>query len=403
MPKKLDLRASDLLGFSRLANGLVEQVTGVVEELHNKIAFTSSDLSAPSTQTFATGITAMVYRSIRGVTGLVGSSLLASERLLAPANEKRLSSRREATVAAVNGVFGDYLVQTNNPLAISMSLRRRGRPLQIERNALQRTLRPTAKLLLLAHGLCLNDLQWKRKGHDHGAALARDLGYTPLYLHYNSGLHVSENGKLFSALLETLVEEWPLPLKEMVILGHSMGGLVARSAYYYGKEEGHRWPSHLRRLIFLGTPHHGAPLERLGNWADTTLESHPYAAPFARLGKIRSAGITDMRYGNLLEADWKGRDRFAPTIDLRKPVPLPGDVQSYAIAATRQPDVGSGPDMLGDGLVTLDSALGRHPNPEMSLGFADSRTWIACGMNHWDLLSHQAVYQHLCSWLASEP
>lgn len=283
-----------------------------------------------------------------------------------------------------------------------MSMRHRGQPLQVERRAPQPIKRPASKVLLLVHGLCLNDLQWKRKGHDHGAALARELGYTPMYLRYNSGLHVSGNGRLLAGLLEALLDQWPVPVQELAIIGHSMGGLVARSAHHYATEAGHHWPRHLRRLIFLGTPHHGAPFERLGNWVDTILEISPYTVPFARLGKVRSAGITDMRYGNLLEGDWKGRDRFSPGIDVRSPVPLPREVQSYAIAATRQPFGSSGRDLFGDGLVTVHSALGRHPNPEMSLGFGDSHEWIGYGMNHWDLLNHAAVYKQLRLWLSSD-
>jgi pimeloyl-ACP methyl ester carboxylesterase len=401
MTRKLDLHPSDLVGFNRLANSAVAGVTDVVEALHGEIARTSGGVGTSPAQQLSAGISALVYKSIRGVTYLIGGSLIAAEPLLPPAPE-RVSLRREAIVAAVNGVLGDYLVRTRNPLALSMSLRRRGRSLVIEKHALQKAIaQPTGKVLLLAHGLCLNDLQWKRNGHNYGASLARDLGYTPIYLHYNSGLHVSDNGRSLAALLESLLDQWPVPVQELAIIGHSMGGLVARSAHHYATEAGHLWPRHLRTLIFLGTPHHGAPLERLGNWVDAALQLNPYTLPFANLGKIRSAGITDMRYGNLVEQDWQGRDRFASRADTRRPLPLPRDVECYAIAATRQPHASSGPDLLGDGLVTLDSALGRHPNPEMSLNFAESHQWTAFGANHWDLLSHPAVYENLCQWLQS--
>jgi len=402
MTKTLHLHPSDLVGFSRLANDAVAELTDVVEAIHGEIAFTYGGVGPSPAQQLTTGITALVYNSIRVATGLVGRGLIASTP--PPAKQSRLSLRREAIVAAVNGVLGDYLVRTSNPLAISMSLRHLGRPLEIERCALQTAIsQPGNKVLLLVHGLCLNDLQWKRKGHDHGASLARELGYTPVYLHYNSGLHVSENGRLLAGLLNELFEQWPVPIQEFAIVGHSMGGLVSRSAHYYATQTGHLWPQYLRTLIFLGTPHHGAPLERLGNWVDTALETSPYTAPYARLGKIRSAGITDMRFGNLLDDDWKGRDRFAQSPDVRSPLPLPRDVRCYAIAATRQAVANSGFDPLGDGLVTVDSALGRHPNPEMNLVFADFRQWIGYGINHWDLLSHSMVYDHIRQWLSSKP
>ncbi len=323
MTKRLPLHPADLIGFSRLANDATAGVTDVVEAVHRKVASTTGRPGRQPATGMTAGITALVYKSIRGVTGLIDSGLKLAP-LPPPAKGSRVSLRREAVVAALNGVLGDYLIRTNNPLAISMSLRSQGRTIEIERQALQATLgRPTGKVLLLAHGLCLGDLQWKRKGHDHGAA----LGYTTVYLHYNSGLHVSEHGRLLAELVETLLEQWPAEVEELSIIGHSMGGLVSRSAHYYGEAAGYRWPRHLRRLLFLGTPHHGAPLERLGNWVDTSLEISLYTAPFARLGKIRSAGITDMRHGNLLDEDWKGGDRFASAGDVRSPLPSPAGVE----------------------------------------------------------------------------
>jgi len=233
------------------------------------------------------------------------------------------------------------------------------------------------------------------------AALARDLGYTPVYLHYNTGLHVSSNGRAFAGLIEVLLEQWPVAVKELVIIGHSMGGLVSRSACHYGALAGHDWPTRLRKLVFLGTPHHGAPLERGGHWVDVILGVSPYTAPFARLGKIRSAGVTDLRHGNLLDEDWEGRDRFAHAQDLRQPVPLPKRVQCYAIAATTGSRAGDlGDRVLGDGLVPVDSALGRHADPRRALEIPESRQWIGYGMNHLDLLSHPEVYAAMKRWLA---
>ena len=183
-----------------------------------------------------------------------------------------------------------------------------------------------------------------------------------------------------------------------------MGGLVARSACHYAAAEGRAWLRALSKLAFLGTPHHGAPLERGGNWVDVILEATPYAAPFARLGKLRSAGITDLRYGNVLDEDWKGRDRFARTRDTRKPVPLPDGVQCFAMAATTGKKSGDLFDrLLGDGLVPVASALGRHENPRRSLSFPESRQWIGYGMKHLDLLGRSEVSRQLVHWLAAAP
>ncbi len=226
------------------------------------------------------------------------------------------SFEREAVLAALNGVLGDHLAESRNPLAIEMCLRHDGQPLDLERAALERAIaRPTGRILLLVHGLCMNDLQWRRNGHDHGAALAADCGFTPVYLRYNSGLHVSSNGRMLAALIERLVHEWPVAVEQIVILAHSMGGLVTRSACRHADQHARRsGPDWLRRtsdIFFLGTPHLGAPLERGGNWIDLILDASPYTTAFARLGKIRSAGITDLRLGSLCDEDWQLRDRFA--------------------------------------------------------------------------------------------
>jgi pimeloyl-ACP methyl ester carboxylesterase len=217
-------------------------------------------------------VTGHVYRAVRGVTRAVGGGLDALLGQLAPlVADVPDTSSREALVAALNGVLGDYLARTANPLAIAMRMRRDGVPLGLERDALAaRVSRPSSTLVLAVHGLCMNDLQWSRAGHDHAEALARDLGGTAVYLRYNSGLHVSTNGRELAALLEALVDAWPVPVARIVVLGHSMGGHVARSAAHYVGLAGHRWRTVLESLVFLGTPHRGSPLELAAATASTS-------------------------------------------------------------------------------------------------------------------------------------
>jgi hypothetical protein len=349
------------------------------------------------------GISGLVYRTIRGVARGVGAGIDAALGLLGPSPPADdPSPRREALVAALNGVLGDHLAGTANPLATQMTLRHAGRPLALDTAALAAAL-PDAgpRVLVLLHGVCMNDLQWTRAGHDHGQALARDLGYAPLYLRYNSGAHISANGRALSQLLEQLTEQWPQPVQRLVLLGHSMGGLVARSALHHAALAGHRWPQRLGDLVFLGTPHHGAPLERAGHRVDIALSGMPYAAPFARLGKVRSAGITDLRHGCLVDEDWRGRDRFARDAPRRQPVPLPDAVRCFTVAASLRPQ-GSAPAgrLLGDGLVPLDSALGRHADPRQALTFPEDRQCIVYGIHHFELLGSTQVYEQLRRWLA---
>lgn len=412
MSKRSHLHPSDLHGLGSLSIEAVTQVTRLVESLHHTITQAPAPLGAARSGT-TRGITGLVYRSVRGVTALVGGTLdMALARLhplLAGRTPALSSPEREALLAALNGVLGDHLAASANPLAIPMRLRRDGVPLQADSVPAD-----SSKIAVLVHGLCMNDRQWARSrsapdapyeadsSTDAGAdaaELARELGYRVLHLHYNSGRHISHNGRDFSDLLQASIAHCP-QVDELVLIGHSMGGLVSRSACHYAALAGHDWLPKLRSMVFLGTPHHGAALERGGNGLDLLLGASPYTAPFARLCKIRSAGITDLRYGNVRDEDWHGQDRFARAGDRRQPLALPSHVRCFAVAAStgKQPgDVGD--RVFGDGLVSVESALGRHPDPGMALSIPESRQWVGYGINHLQLLHHPAVYAQMRRWL----
>lgn len=402
MIRKASRQASDLRAISRLTVAGIAGIVGVVEAMHCSIATFPPTGRAPKRRR-TTGITRLVYRTINAVVGIAGRGLDTLLARLEPALGPGSTWRgREPLLAALNGVLGDYLVASHNPLAIPMQLRHAGIPLPAEGQPLAAAIpHATGKLLVLLHGLCMSDVQWKRKGHDHGRALERDLGYTPVYLRYNSGLHISTNGRRCAEMLESLVERWPVPLTELVLAGHSMGGLVARSACHCAESAGHKWLRRLDRIVFIGTPHHGAPLERGGSGVDLLLGSNAYSAPLARLGKIRSTGITDLRFGNLRDEDWHKRDRFAAGKDRRRALPLPEGVACYAIAATTGRKAGDLSDwLIGDGIVPLASALGRHTDPRRALTFEPSRQWVAYRTTHLDLLSSEHVYAQIKGWLA---
>ena len=396
--------ASDIRGFGKLAVDAAVGLTNLVENLHHNIARGSAPLGVAVDSPMG-GIAGFVYRSIRGATRTVGGAidLLLRETALVLAHETS-SARREAVLAALNGMLGDHLALSANPLAIPMRLRRGGVALELTREALAGAIaKPSGRVVVMVHGLCFNDLQWRRKGHDHGACLEAEDSRTVVYLHYNSGRHVSTNGRAFAETLEALSKAWPVPLEELAIVGHSMGGLVMRSACAYGASAGHGWLERLRTLAFLGTPHEGAPLERGGNWVNLVLDASPYTAAFARLGKIRSAGITDLRHGGILDEDWAHRDRFRHakhSDDARTAVPLPEGVACYAVAASIARRTGKLSErLLGDGLVPLESALGRHAAPGGGPLFAPSRQAIAYNLNHLDLLASRRVYRRLQRFL----
>jgi pimeloyl-ACP methyl ester carboxylesterase len=397
---RLQSTANDVRGLSLLGRDAVLGVTDLVESLHHSISSLAPPLGAPRAGR-TRGVTGMVYGAVRSTTRLVGAGLDSALGLLARddgANDAEAEPRREAVLAAINGIWGDHLQTTANPLAVPLQFRWEGRALALTPAALTASLpEPKRRLVVLIHGLCMNDLQWSHNGHNHGLALAQDLDCSAVFVRYNSGRHISHNGRDLALALQALADAWPVPLEELVLLGHSMGGLVARSACAVAAQASMPWLGCLKHMVFLGTPHHGAPLEQSGQGLDLLLGLSPYLAPFARLGQSRSVGINDLRHGRVLDEDWQSPVSQARSHrDTRRPCPLPAGVDCFAVAAV----LGSQTEamaqrMIGDGLVPLRSALGQHRNPALSLGLPPSHQWVATKTNHWELLSSASVYQQL--------
>lgn len=410
--KKKHVHLSDIHGYSRLAIEATLGVTDLVEAMHHNIL----RLPLPFGKTAAkpaSGVhgavynvlqktSGMVYGTIRRITTLIGGGLDAAlEHLQPELAHINSSNERAAIVSILNGVLGDHMTTQGNPLTITMGFRRDGKVLALTPESLASAIPdPKGKILVLLHGHCMNELQWRRNGHDHGEVLSATGGYTPMHLRYNSGLHISTNGRAFADLLEEMVRNWPVPVQEVCIVGYSMGGLVARSAFHYGAQEKHDWLRHVHKLIFVGTPHHGSMVEQAGNFVDLALEVSPYSEALSRLGKIRSAGTTDLRHGNLIDEDWAGRNRFAHASDQRQLSQLPPDVQCYAIAAMiAKEHCEFRGKLFGDGLVPLKSALGHHKDEKRALAFAAGHQKVFYGMSHMDLLDSQEVCAQLQAWI----
>lgn len=405
----LPLHPSDLHGLSRLGIDGVRGVTDLVEDLHHAILRVPG-IRAVSPQARTGGIPGVVYRSIHGVTWLVGGGLdLAFSRIVPRFDPARPSPRRDHLLAVINGVLGDHLAATDNPLAIRSAFRRAGRPIAIDAEGLDRAF-PAAqsRLLVTVHGLCMHDGHWYAEDGNGQAErrtalperLAAAGSCSTIDYSYNTGRHIADSGREFAEMLNALVTNWPVEIDELVILGHSMGGLLARSAIHYGLEAGHGWPQRVGKLVFLGTPHHGSPVERAGHGIDRVLGITRYSAPFTRLGKIRSAGITDLRHGNIVAPHGGNPDRFAHAHDTRVPTRLPEHIECFAVAATLDAEPDSVRSRrIGDGLVPVPSALGQHEDVRLHLDVKPANQYVATETGHLELLRCPQVARKVHDWL----
>lgn len=314
----------------------------------------------------------------------------------------------QAVISATNGVFGDFLARTGNGLATPLSFRdRHGQRLPPTRAALAAE-HPDAsgEVAIFLHGLCCDERIWSLYAEQHGgetyaSRLRREHGYTPVFLRYNSGRHISENGEDFAVAMETLLASWPVKLRRVVLIGHSMGGLIARSAGHQALEAGLLWPAQISHLVCLGSPHHGAPLERFGHLATSLLGLLDITRPLATAINGRSAGIKDLRHGSLRHDDWQGYDQDLVGHDTRRPVQrLPKARHHYVGAMLGEGPAHPATQLIGDGLVLADSAAGQHRNEALNVPFGPGDGVLLPGLHHLQLVNHPDVYRQLARWLA---
>jgi hypothetical protein len=229
--------------------------------------------------------------------------------------------------------------------------------------------------------------------------LARDLGYTPLYVRYNSGLPIPDNGEHLAALLEAITERYPVPIEQILPLGYSMGGLVVRSACHAAALRGHRWLSLVPRAIYVGTPHQGAPLERLGRVVAKVLRDvdDPYTRLFADLADLRSDGVKDLGDADLRHDDRARRIARVSLRDARHPVPLLPSIQHYLVAASLSNDLRMA-SLFGDAIVPLPSATDGGCVSEATFAIPPSHVTLFRGMNHVTLAHHPRVYERIRAW-----
>ncbi len=396
-----ELRALTLLGFDEL-----RQAFGGIGSVQQAVAgrvFRAVGPGAALVRPVHEAVTRGVFAGLGLGTRAIGVAAAAAVgRREAPALST--TPRGSALIAAVTGLRGDALEAEGSPLCQPMAVRVKGEPVSLDPDALRGAFpEATPRIVVFLHGLMETEFSWRLGGREtYGERLARELGCTPVYVRYNSGRRISENGRSLSELMEDLVACWPVDAGEVALVGHSMGGLVARSACCHATEDDADWVRLVTHSVSLGTPHMGAPLERAVHVLSAGLAALPETRPFANLLRRRSGGIRDLRRGSLVDEDWRDCDPDALRGAACAEVPLlEGATHCFVSATITRSDRHPLGRLLGDTLVLAPSASGRSRTRRIP--FEDEYGMHLGGATHFALVNHPAVYERLRDWLAAAP
>jgi pimeloyl-ACP methyl ester carboxylesterase len=394
-----ELNALTTLGFDELA-----RATGGIGSIQRAVSgrvFRMVGPGAMLVRPVHEGITRGVYRGLGAGTRAVG---VAAGRVAARREGVPLSSTPygSAVIAAIAGLRGDALEEEGSPLAQRMAVRVAGEPVPLEPEAVASAFpAATRRIVVFVHGLMTTEFSWALGGRERfGDRLAREIGCTPVYVRYNSGRHISENGRSLSELIEQLLAAWPVEVDEIALVGHSMGGLVARSACCHAAEADADWARLVKQSVSLGTPHMGAPLEQAVHVLSAGLARLPETRPFANFLRRRSSGIRDLRRGSLVDEDWRDCDPDALRGAACAEIPLlEGATHCFVSATITRSDRHPVGRLIGDTLVLVPSASGRSRTRRIP--FEDEYGMHLGKASHFALLYHPAVYEKLRGWLAT--
>jgi hypothetical protein len=404
------MRADEMRDSGAAAGAALAEVVELTRDVHRALAARIFDLAgarARPVREIYDRYLAVTYGAVRlGVRTLPETAGVVAAAVRAPtADSVADTPRGHYVLGALSGWAGDRLAVDHRSIVPPMGMRTHtGRVRQVPANVAYDVRDcATGRLVVFVHGLCENDRFWwigaeKRHGDPrvtYGSLLHDEHGWTPLYLNYNSGLHVSDNGHQLADWLEQVILDWPVPVREIALVGHSMGGLVARSAAHHGEAGGLAWIRPLRHIVGLGTPHTGAPLERLTNAGMHALARLPETLPIATYLNRRSAGIKDLRYGSVVEADWSGFDPDERLTDRSTAAALlPGVAYSMAAATlSRNPHGPFAHDLL------VQHASAHGTGPTRRIDFDADRLFHVGGKHHLSLLNDRLVYEQLGAWL----
>jgi pimeloyl-ACP methyl ester carboxylesterase len=396
-----ELRALARLGFDELG-AAVGGIGGVHRGISQRVFRAVGPQSAP-VRVIHDGISGGVYAGLKTASRALGAG---ADAAMSRRESPPLSTHPKGAqaLAALNGLIGDRLEREGSPLHVPLAVRHGGHPVPAAPEALTKAFpEATPRVVVFVHGLMETEHAWRYGGQEtYGARLRRDLAVTPVEIRYNTGRHVSENGRSLAGELEALIEAWPVPVESVALIGHSMGGLVARSACHQAAERGDDWVRTVRHVVSLGTPHMGAPLEKAVHVAAAGLAALPETRPFGNLLRRRSAGIRDLRRGSLVDEDWQGRDPDALRAAVCREIPLlEGATHCFVSATVTRSGRHPVARLLGDTLVLVPSASGRSRTRRIE--FRDEDGLHVGGAHHLALLNHPAVYERLRGWLARPP
>lgn len=398
-----ELRALSALAFDDLARfpaGIRDMHLGIAER-----AFRGVGVASRPVQMIHDALSRRAYGAIANGGALLGQAVDAAMAERGIGDGILLSTTRlgSALVSALNGLIGDQLERSGSALHQPASVRVDGGAVALDPASVAAAFPDaSSQVVVFLHGLMGNEFYWDWGGagvaDTYGGRLAVDLGCTPVYLRYNTGLHISENGMAVASLLDELVTAWPVEVQGMALVGHSMGGLVARSACHQASESGQCWTQHVRHVISLGTPHLGAPLEQGAHVAAEALYALPETRMLGAFLRRRSAGIRDLRHGSLVDEDWRDRDPHALRAAACKEVPLLVGARHCFVSATitRSPQHPLG-RLLGDILVLVPSANGQGRTRRIP--FEAEHGYHVSPAHHLALLNHPEVYERLREWL----
>ncbi len=380
-------------------------IVGTVRDIHGAIARRAFGatrvIGSRLPESLHDAVVTSVYGTLSGMLRLSSGSVraLSLRGVGRPIEDSRVGRQ---VVAAVNGLIGDELRRLDDPQAIRMSIRKGGGDIVAAPFPLRQAY-PLASshIVVLVHGLCEDDESWIQRqkivGSTYVERIAADTDGTPVLLRFNTGLHVSENGRHLDVLLRQLIDAWPVDVTRVTLVGHSMGGLVVRAATNYATAGGELWPQLVKDIVCLGTPHTGARLEKVAHLGSQLLRFWPESAPFSTILEARSAGIVELRHGYISQDEWEGQDLTSRWgLDRIAAAPLPHAEYHFVAAtpgATRNHPLSA---VLGDLLVHFSSATGMSNHGPAAGG---ARFEYLASVDHVTLLNHPQIGDWLVDWL----